>query len=66
MDEGDKTDSPKKVSTHPHDDHLWGLSDALSVLQRLFASGVMTYRTDVNGTITCVSDGKNVRFVCSK
>ena len=39
---------------------------APSVLQRLFASGVMTYRTDVNGTITCVSDGKNVRFVSSK
>ena len=39
---------------------------APSVLHRLFASGVMTYRTDVNGTIICVSDGKNVRFVSSK
>lgn len=35
---------------------------APTVMQRLTASGVMTYRTDMNGTIICVSDGKNVGF----
>lgn len=54
------------VSCDGHYMLIDGGDPAPSVLQRLFAAGVTTYRTDVNGTITCVSDGKNVRFVCSK
>ena len=36
-----------------------------SVMERLRAMGIKVYRTDENGTIVCMSDGKNITFNCS-
>lgn len=38
---------------------------APTVMHRLVVSGIRTYRTDINGTIICVSDGNNVGFKTS-
>ena len=36
------------------------------VLKRLKNIGAKTYRTDINGTITCISDGNEITFETSK
>ena len=41
---------------HPHKE----------VLERLSNAGVTVYRTDLNGTVTCKSDGKDVTFTTEK
>ncbi len=41
---------------HPHDE----------VMNRIAAYGATVYRTDMNGDITCASDGKTVRFSTEK
>jgi competence protein ComEC len=41
---------------HPHDDLLSRLRDA----------GVIVYRTDMQGTITCTSDGYSVNFAVER
>lgn len=35
-------------------------------LNKLNAEGITIYRTDLNGTVIAISDGKNISFSCSK
>lgn len=37
-----------------------------AVLNRLYNSGIAIYRTDKQGDITCISDGKNISFITEK
>ncbi|MBP3803911.1 MAG: MBL fold metallo-hydrolase [Oribacterium sp.] len=41
---------------HPHE----------VTLQKIQESGAIVYRTDINGEITCISDGDNVTFITEK
>ena len=41
---------------HPHE----------VTLQKLQEAEAIVYRTDINGEITCISDGDNVTFVTEK
>lgn len=46
-------------------DNVYGHPTA-EVLERLKGSGVELYRTDIHGTVRCISDGTSVRFETEK